>query len=479
VRVHIEGRAVTLRVWRYDIVGRTGFVVPVFLLDAHVATPGDGDLALTDWLYGGDERYRLCQETILGIGGEEVLWALGLGDVDYYHMNEGHSALLVAALLQRHARAQGRDTATREDLPAVRRRCTFTTHTPLPAGHDRFDLALATGVLGPECTTLLERIGAIAHDELNMTHLALLGAGYVNAVALAHGQTSRRMFAGHTVHAITNGVHAPTWTSPPFAALYDRLLPDWRSDNSYLRYAAGIPADDIRAAHAQAKAALFVTVRDRTGVELDPNAFWIGFARRATGYKRMTLPFSDLARLRAIAASAGPLAFIFGGKAHPRDETGKRLIREVFAAAAELGDAVRVVYLENYDVALARSLVAGVDLWLNTPEPPLEASGTSGMKAALNGVPSLSVLDGWWIEGHVEGVTGWSIGDGGHSSDASDARSLYRKLERVILPLFMRRPDGYARVMRSTIALNGSFFNAQRMLEQYAAHAYLPRTEPA
>src|SRR5581483_10241255 len=191
--------------------------------------------------------------------------------------------------------------------------------------------------------------------------------------------------------------------------------------------------------------------------------------------KRMNLVFRDLERLRSIGTNTGPLAFIFGGKAHPRDETGKRLIRDVFAAAERLGDTVRVVYVENYDMAWAAALVSGVDLWMNTPEPPLEASGTSGMKAALNGVPSLSILDGWWLEGHVEGVTGWSIGDGSGSSDAADARSLYRKLERTIIPTFTHHPDAYARVMRSAIALNGSFFNAQRMLEQYTAHAYAPQ----
>jgi len=278
------------------------------------------------------------------------------------------------------------------------------------------------------------------------------------------------------VNAITNGVHAATWTAPAMAEVHDRHIPQWRHDNRYLRYAIKCPLDEIRSAHARAKDELLAEVARRTGRALDRDAFTIGFARRATEYKRPDLLFSDIDRLRAIARSAGPLQVVYAGKAHPRDGGGKEGIRRVFAAAAALGGDLPVVYLEEYDLALARLLVAGVDLWLNTPRKPLEASGTSGMKAALNGVPSLSVLDGWWVEGHIEGVTGWSVGDASaESDDVLEARSLYDKLERIILPLFHRDPAGYAQVMRAAIAHNGSFFNAQRMVEQYLENAYLVR----
>jgi glycogen phosphorylase len=309
---------------------------------------------------------------------------------------------------------------------------------------------------------------------LNMTSLALHFAHYVNGVAMRHGEISRGMFPGYPINSITNGVHAMTWTVPAFQQLFDRHMPEWRCDNLYLRYAISIQPAEIRDAHAQAKRELLAEVQQRCGVALDPAALTLGFARRATAYKRADLLFADLDRLRRITARVGPLQVLYGGKAHPRDEGGKGIIRHIFEAGAVLGDAVRVVYLPEYDMALARQLCAGVDLWLNTPQKPQEASGTSGMKAALNGVPSLSVLDGWWVEGHQEGITGWAIDDGPElaSNPAREVQSLYDKLEYVIGPLYYRRPLAYAEVMRSAIALNGSFFNAERMVGQYLLNAY-------
>jgi len=296
----------------------------------------------------------------------------------------------------------------------------------------------------------------------------------VNGVAMRHGEISRGMFPNYPINSITNGVHGVTWASLPFQRLYDRHFPEWRRDNLYLRYAISIPLGEIQQAHVEAKQLLLAEVERRTGVHLDPAAFTIGFARRAATYKRADLLFNNLDRLRRIAAQAGPLQVLYGGKAHPQDEGGKTMIRRVFEAAAALGDTVRVGYLSDYDMALAKFLCGGVDLWLNTPQKPQEASGTSGMKAALNGIPSLSVLDGWWIEGHLDGTTGWSIGedDGAPSDPAQEATSLYDKLEFVILPLFYRRAMAYAEVMRSVIALNASFFSAQRMVGQYLQNAY-------
>lgn len=307
-----------------------------------------------------------------------------------------------------------------------------------------------------------------------MTYMALFFSSYINGVSMRHEEISQTMFPSYPINSVTNGVHAVTWTAPPFCALFDRHIPEWRSDNLYLRYAISIPLDEIQHAHTQAKQELIAEVKRRTNRRLEPTLMTLGFARRATTYKRTNFLFSDLDRLKRIAQGVGPLQIIYGGKAHPKDEGGKAMIRRIFDAASALGDAVRVVYLEEYDLALAKHLCAGVDLWVNTPQKPYEASGTSGMKAALNGVPSLSVLDGWWVEGNVEGVTGWSIGDGWEleSDPSREVVSLYNKLEYVIMPMFYGRPNAFAEVMRFAIALNGSFFNTQRMMLQYLENAY-------
>jgi starch phosphorylase len=388
-------------------------------------------------------------------------------------MNEGHSALITLALLEEQSGTRSARAISEKEVEAVRRQCVFTTHTPVAAGHDRFPSELVHQVLGEARTAALSQM-RVMNSELNMTELALRLSSFVNGVSMRHGEVSRDLFPGYNVGAITNGVHAAAWTSAPFCALFDRALPEWRRDNCYLRYAVGIPPAEIRQAHAQAKKDLLHQIKWLTGTQLDEKVFTLGFARRATGYKRADLLFTDLERLKEIARRAGPFQLVYAGKAHPRDEAGKAIIRKIFEAAAALANDVRVVYLENYDMALGKLICSGVDVWLNTPLRPQEASGTSGMKAALNGVPSLSVLDGWWIEGHVEGATGWSIGDrdGTENDSAAEALSLYEKLEQVILPLFYNAPDGYAKVMRAAIAMNGSFFNTQRMISQYVRNAY-------
>jgi starch phosphorylase len=474
VSVEIEGRDVKVGAWCYDLVGTTGAVVPVLLLDTDLEENSADDRALVGSLYGGDDRYRLAQEIILGYGGYAILEALGYtSGIATYHMNEGHSALLVAAAMERRLAVRGAYDVTPEDVAALRPRFVFTTHTPVPAGHDRFHSDLARHVLGDRRVRLVEQIGAMHDGLLNMSYLALRGSHYTNGVAMRHGEVSRELFNGDDIHAITNGVHAGRWTAPAFAALFDRRIPGWKNDNAYLRHAVGIPTHEVAAAHRETKSDLLNMIAERNGVELDPTCFTIGFARRAAGYKRGALVFQDLDRLRAIAKHAGPMQFVFGGKSHPRDQEGKAVIRRIFEAARELGDAVRVVYIENYEMAVAALIVAGVDVWLNNPRPPLEASGTSGMKAALNGIPSLSTIDGWWVEGCIEGETGWAVGDGDpHASDDADVADLYDKLERVVMPMFYRDPEAYARVRRNAIALNGSYFNTQRMVEQYALGAY-------
>jgi glycogen phosphorylase len=477
VTVLIEGRTVAIRVWRYDIEGVTGHRIPVYLLDTDLEENDPRDRALTEHLYGGDGDYRLRQEMVLGIGGARVLEALCYRPW-IYHLNEGHAALLTIALLERQVRGRSLEQATDDDLAAVRAHCVFTTHTPVPAGHDRFSIEQGRRILGSERATLIERVGGCHDGRLNMTYIALRFARYVNGVAMQHGKVSREMFPDYTIDAITNGVHAATWTATAFRALFDRHIPFWREDNLRLRYAMEIPENEIAEAHLEGKRALIDAVKIRTGLELRPEIFTIGFGRRAATYKRCELLFTDPGRLLRAAREVGGLQIILSGKAHPADHPAKEKIRQVIELSRQLcSDELKIVYLEDYDWSLGALMTAGVDLWLNTPKRPYEASGTSGMKAALNGVPSLSILDGWWIEGWNEGVTGWAISD--HDDESHEAESLYSRLEQVILPLYYGRPDDWWRIMRSTIAINGPYFNTQRMLKQYALKAYFPQLRPA
>jgi len=477
VAVTLEGRTVQLRCWRYEARGITGHVVPVYFLDSDLPENSEYDRTLTHYLYGGDRRYRLCQEVILGIGGVRMLRALEYPNIIRFHMNEGHAALLTLELLDEHAGSQGRTAINREDVDAVRRQCVFTTHTAVPAGHDQFEMNLVRQVVGHH-EVLLDWQSVVVHDGLfNMTYLALNLSRYVNGVSKEHGEVSRLMFAHYTIDCITNGVHAATWASEPFQRLFDQYIKDWRRDNFSLRYALSIPKSEVWEAHMTAKKQLIQYVNRETNVGMDVDIMTMGFARRAASYKRGDLLFDDPDRLRSIAAEAGPFQVIYAGKAHPQDQLGKELIKRIIQAGESLRPQIRIVYLENYDMELGKLITSGVDLWLNTPEVPQEASGTSGMKAAVNGVPSFSVLDGWWIEGHIEGVTGWSIGrDHTAVSEPSDrkrdADSLYEKLENIIIPKFYSDRDGYLDVMRHSIGLNGSFFNTQRMVQQYVLNAY-------
>jgi len=476
VTVEIEGRPVQIRAWQYQMKGVSGFHVPVFLLDTDVPENSASDRKLTNDLYGGDLAYRLCQEAVLGLGGVKILRALGYEQIVRFHLNEGHAALLVAALLGEGPTAAAGGTQ-RAPLDSVRDQCVFTTHTPVPAGHDQFPADLTRMVLGDAVWDLLKRCGQ--ESGLNMTDLALRGSRYINGVAMKHGEVSQTLFPGYPIHSITNGVHPVTWAAPSFQALYDRYLPDWRKDQLSLRYAISIPSAEIWDAHMAAKRMLVDTVNHEANAGFDWKVMTIGFARRATAYKRSTLLFHDLERLKSIAGKAAPFQLVFAGKAHANDQAGKDMIRDIVRMRDGLRGHVAVAYLTNYDMALAKLLCAGVDVWLNTPLPPMEASGTSGMKAAMNGVPSLSILDGWWVEGHVEGVTGWSIGDridacldAGSGMDACHADALYRKLADTVLPCFYRDHDRFVDIMRHTIALNGAFFNTQRMVEQYVHNAY-------
>jgi starch phosphorylase len=473
VRITIADRPVTVAAWQYEIRGVDGYSVPLILLDTDLEENAALDREVTSSLYAGDRRYRLCQEVVLGIGGIRMLRALGYADLQRFHMNEGHPSLLAMELLAEEILRNGEP-----DFDHVRESCIFTTHTPVAAGHDEFAYALAAPLLrGVVPLDILQMLGG--QEQLNMTRLGLNMSRYVNGVAKRHGEVSREMFPGYSIDSITNGVHSATWTCDSFQALYDHHITGWRNDPAMLRHAISVPGQEVWDAHRQAKKLLLDEVLRRTGTPLNLDTLTLGFARRATQYKRANLVFSNLQQLREIARQAGAIQFVFAGKAHPSDEPGKDLIRRVFESARELGSEIRAVYLENYDLSLAKLLTAGADLWLNTPLRPQEASGTSGMKAAHNGVPSFSVLDGWWVEGCIENVTGWSIGPapGERSAtdniSAADASDLYHKLRSVIVPTFYRDRGKWIDTMRHAIALNASFFNSHRMVQQYATNAYL------
>ncbi len=472
IAVQIEGRIVWICAWLYVHEGHMGGRQPVLLLDTDLAENDEEDRKITHYLYGGDNAYRLKQEIVLGMGGARLLQALGF-TIRHYHMNEGHSALLGLELMRRYTYAPDdlRPGESPYDLPRVRDMCSFTTHTPIEAGHDRFSYDLVYRLLDSiiDLATLKRLAG---EENLNMTRLALNLSEYVNGVAKKHAEVSNAMFPGYRVHAITNGVHPFTWASAEFRRLYDQYLPGWCHEPQLLiRADCCVPDEAIWQAHQQAKQTLIDKVEELTGVALQADIPILGFARRMTAYKRPDLIFSDLGRLQAIARDQ-PFQIVLAGKAHPHDEIGRQLIVELHAQARALAGHVTVVYLPDYDMALAQILTAGSDVWLNTPLPPMEASGTSGMKAAMNGVPSLSVLDGWWIEGCIESLTGWAIGDAtGVPND--DIAAFYDKLEDVVLPLYYSRSNGgWIKLMKGAISKNASYFNSHRMMRRYATEAY-------
>ena len=471
VAVTIEGREVWVRAWLYMLESHLERRLPVILLDTDLPENAAQDREITHYLYGGDPRYRLIQETVLGVGGVRMLQALNVR-VRGYHMNEGHSALLAVELLRGFRESSRRRTEEPGfEVSGVQAMCNFTTHTPVETGHDQFDWALVREVIGDLIG--LEELKRLAGDErLNMTRLALNLSEYVNGVARRHAEVSRQMFPGYGVRAVTNGVHPATWTSTGFAALYDRYTPGWRYEPHLLTRADQFSDEEVWAAHEAAKSRLIGRVQKSCGVSLDPKLPIIGFARRMTAYKRPELMFSNLERVRAIARRQ-PFQLVLAGKAHPRDEAGKRAIEHIHRHIRALAGAVRAAFVPDYDMVVALDLVSGCDLWLNTPLRPREASGTSGMKACFNGVPQLSVLDGWWVEGCIEGVTGWAIGDDDESANGEDAGSLYAKLEDVVLPMWHGSRARWIAVMKGAISKNASYFNSHRMLRRYAIEAYL------
>lgn len=476
IKIRLEDRDVYVKAWQYDVAGIRG-TVPAIFLDTDLKENSEWDRNITQQLYQGDQWMRICQELVLGVGGVKMLRKLGYNDggtpIEKFHMNEGHAAFLTLELHKEMQSQFPHDTLD-DRKKRVKELCVFTTHTPVPAGHDSFPLELVQNAVKeyfPIETMYLHQ------GNVNMTYLALDNSDHINGVAKKHRDVSQKMFPGYQIHAITNGVHSVTWTNPQIQELFDKHIPGWRRDNTMLRYSLNIAHDDLWNAHQARKRELLGYVMKHTGVEMNDEVLTIGFARRAATYKRADLIFRDIERLKHIAGNK-PVQIIMAGKAHPNDTAGKEKIKHIHDTIAYLTEHnIPAVYLENYDMALGRLLTSGVDVWLNTPQRPLEASGTSGMKAAHNGVLNFSVLDGWWIEGHVEGVTGWSIGprpDGPeeHCNDNDDANDLYYKLEQKILPLYYDNKEEWKEMMSHSISHNASFFNTQRMVSQYVMNSY-------
>jgi len=470
VKVTIEGREVTVGAWVYVWQSVTGGKVPVIFLDTDLPENTESDRTITHYLYGGDKRYRLKQEIVLGIGGAKMLKALEFS-VRKYHINEGHAALLALELFKDKMSCQKEEKVC---LHEVRNLCVFTTHTPVEAGHDKFPYHLVREVLGELIPfALLQKLGG--ENELNMTLLALNLSGYVNGVAKRHSEVSRNMFPGYVIHSITNGVHTFTWTSPAFRELYDLYIPGWAHEPELLARVDIIPDELLWKAHQKEKRILIDLVFEKTGISMDEEVFTMGFARRMTAYKRPTFVFANRERLLRIAKRQ-PFQIIFAGKAHPQDWEGKRLIQEIFKQMKELSPYLKIAFLEDYDLEIAKKMVSGVDLWLNTPQKPFEASGTSGMKAAHNGVLHFSVLDGWWIEGCLEGITGWSIGSPPDEKSENEIQreieDFYGKLEYAILPIFHNHREEWIKLMKNAIGKLAPYFNSHRMMKRYLSEAY-------
>jgi glycogen phosphorylase len=514
VPVPLGNRSVLVQVWRVRL-GR----VTLHLLDTDLEENAPWDRELSARLYGGDRETRVQQEIILGVGGVRALKALGTSP-GVWHLNEGHAAFVV---LQRIRDLIETGSTFQQAVEEVRRTTVFTTHTPVPAGHDAFPfnlvethLAGCWGTLGPHRDQFMQ-LGAYDNgsgSQFNMTALALRTAGGVNAVSQLHGVVTREMWGPiwpglpedqRPVRAITNGIHMPTWLSNEMGRLLDDYLPaDWRErhdDPEVWTRIFSIPDQELWAARSALREYLFAFIRERArhrwrdeavsaarvvaaGTLLDPNALTIGFARRFTGYKRPELIFHNPDRLREILnASRRPVQIVFAGKAHPADETGKHHLQQVYRRATDPTFGGRIAFVDDYDLHVAHFLVQGCDVWLNNPRKPLEASGTSGMKASLNGVPHLSIGDGWWAEGY-NGDNGWLIQaqaatDDSDAQDAADAAAIYDLLEREIVPTFHDRdpngiPTRWLGYVRRAVATVAPRFSARRMVKEYVKHLYGP-----
>lgn len=455
----LRQREVWVQAWEYTHRGLTGHEVPVFLLDTDVEENSHEDRIITLRLYSGDKNHRILQEAILGFGGVRLLKKLGITEIETYHMNEGHCSFLTLELLK--------DSEGNEE--EVRRRCIFTTHTPNSAGHDHFSLERCHALLDSLIPRDLQLPSMVKNDRLHMTELGLHFSRSANGVSRLHGRVAQAMFPGSRVGHITNGVYHVGWVGKSLRELFDLRLPGWREDPDRLLEIDQISDDELERAHRSEKHFLLGYANSQTQKALSMDLLTIGFARRAAEYKRANLIFRDVDRLAGLGQ--GKLQLIFAGKAHPRDERGKEILKEIVENANRLFGKVKVTFLENYNIWLGRIITSGVDVWLNTPLPPNEASGTSGMKASLNGIPHLSTLDGWWAEAAEDGVNGWVIGDPETPDDEKDANHLYDTLEQRVIPTFYNHRQQWLSVVREAIK-TGVRFTAYRMIREYGDKYY-------
>jgi len=456
VTIKVEGRDLHIGVWKYNQIGMHGRV-PIYFLDTDLPINAPEDRLITQFLYGGDQHTRICQEAVLGIGGYTALKRLER-DITTYHMNEGHAAFLTLALLK--------DSDGNEEK--VREKCTFTTHTPVPAGHDKFSYDMIQSVIG---TYLPSNIRDLAgKDVLNTTILALNLSRASNGVSELHGEISRQMFPGFNIGHITNGVHHLSWTGPEFQELFDKYMPTWRQQPQALSEAHIIPDDELKQAKNRAKRRLISYINSVSGAGFTDELLTICFARRATAYKRTTLIFTDLEYLFNL--SSDRVQFIIAGKAHPQDNPGKELIKEIVHISKQYEQKIRLVFVPNYSIWLAGLMTQGTDVWLNTPRRPREASGTSGMKVCFNGAVNMSVLDGWWREACKNRINGWAIGDDEDQTDEEAAADLYQDLDDMVTTYYAN-PKQWLSIMKSSIADVTPYFNTHRMVLEYLHKYYI------
>jgi starch phosphorylase len=456
VTVNIGKEAVLVGAWRYLIKSESGFCVPIYFLDTDLPGNSPENRRLSGALYGGNEEYRLKQEIILGRGAVKILEAIGHKKIVKFHLNEGHGALAAVELFLNSKQAQEKNK-----IKEVKKKCVFTTHTPVSKAQDIFSLPYFLS-FQPDFPGYLPKL--VINNEVNMTRIGLYFSGFSNAVSRAHQKTSREIYKDFNLQSVTNGIDSLFWTAPEFKILYDQHIPGWRVDNSLLKKAEYIPLREVWSAHQQAKRRLIAYIAKQPGLKFNEDVFTIAFARRFTVYKRPEFLFRNLGRLLEINKQK-PLQLIYAGKAHPDDLEGQELIRKINLLAKGLSSDIQMVFLENYDLEKAQLLTAGADLWLNNPLPPNEASGTSGMKAAHNGVPQASTFDGWWVEGYKKNKTGWKITE-------KTGDEIYDLLEKKILPLYYDFPEKWRALMVSTISRNAAYFNTQRALREYIKNIY-------
>jgi glycogen phosphorylase len=456
-KIYIGSEPVDIQIWKYALKNTT-HEVPIYFLDVDLESNSEFIRSLSSQLY--PTKNQLYQEVVLGIGGVQALYDLGYPTFTNYHLNETHASLVTLGLFEKLGEPK-----------EVKKHICFTTHTPLIGGHEKWSKSQLKSVLE---TKYLHLIPAKLweEDKLNMAKLCLEFSKYSNGVAIKHELVSQKMYPEYTIKSVTNGIHSSSWTSIHLQKVFDTHIPDWRVWAYNLRGVLAIDDQEILDTHTLAKKDLFDRIREYRS-DFDPKIFTMGFARRAATYKRHNFIFSDLSRLEEIAKKHGGIQFVFAGKAYPTDTEGKNLIQHLHDLAQKTTANIRIVFIPDYDMELGKLITNGVDLWLNTPLSPLEASGTSGMKAALNGVPNFSILDGWWIEGCIEGITGWAIGEvcEGDYCTPNELSTLYQKLDETILPAF-KETSQWAKIMKQSIAINGSYFNTHRMLMEYITEAY-------